>query len=94
MVAEVRLAASADGNDRAVVEIVVPETVQSVSAVLHRAHQPDMLWLVLGDEDNSRSGAAARARRAISAMMCSADSSCMACVASIRRPSSRYSSIQ
>ena len=94
MVAEVRLAASADGNDRAVVEIVVPETVQSVSAVLHRAHQPDVLWLVLGDEDNSPVGRSSARTPGDQRDDVFSGSSCMACVASIRRPSSRYSSIQ
>src|SRR4029077_20924913 len=51
VVAVVRLASSRERDDRAVMEVVVPDVVESVSALIQRTKEPDGLRLALGDED-------------------------------------------
>ncbi len=63
VVAEVRLGAPREGDRRGVVEVVVPQGVEVVAAGRHRADEPHVLRLVLGDEEH-RSPAGARPRPA------------------------------
>ena len=91
----VRLAPPRQGDHGRVMKVVVPHRVEAVAAGRGRPHQPDVLGLVLGDDDG-RGGRAPPGGRppATAARMCSGDRSKIACVASRRRPSRWNSSIQ
>ena len=57
VVGEVGLApARADGDARAVMEVVVPEAVEPEATGLQRREAADLLRLVLGDEDDVSAG--------------------------------------
>ena len=86
MVGVIRFAAPGQRHDGAVVKVVVPEPVQSVAALLQRPNQPDVLRLVLGDEDDRPPAAASRARRPITRRDVRRSVSWMLCVASSRKP--------
>ena len=91
----VGLAATGEGDLRAVVKIVVPERVEAVAPFVSRPREARVLRLVLGDDDCPPRSRPPPSRRAVTrAMMCSADASWMAWVASSRRPSRWNSSIQ
>ena len=51
MVREVGFVVAGQRDDRAVVEVVVPERVQPVAAAIRRTHQLRLLRLVLGDQE-------------------------------------------
>ena len=94
----IRLVAAGESDHGRVVEVVVPQGVQAVPALLDRVHDARVLWLVLVHDDGRSSlRRGAHTRRPISARMCFAGSdasSKMFCVASRRRPSRWNSSIQ
>src|SRR5262249_31151632 len=94
VVAVIGLVAPGQGDAGGVVEVVVPQPVQAVAALLKRANQSALLRLVLGDQEDR---AALRRRpgpRASAARTWSAEASKRLCVASRRRPSRWNSSIQ
>src|SRR5690606_2409507 len=53
VVGVVRLAAARERHDSGVVEVVVPQGVQTVAAVLERQDEPHLLRLVLANENHS-----------------------------------------
>ncbi len=64
VVGVVRLAAAGQGHHRAVVEVVVPEGVDAVAALLRWPHEPRLLRLVLRDQDDGAlAGRASRLAR-------------------------------
>ena len=64
VVAVVGLGAAGERDRGGVVEVVVPQRVEAVAAGRHRADEPHVLRLVLGDQENrSATGARPRAAR-------------------------------
>ena len=54
VVGVIRFVASRGGHDRGVVQVVVPQRIEPEAARGLRPHEPHVLRLVLGDEDDAR----------------------------------------